>query len=114
VEFLADRKEPENVPKFYNHVPLVEMVSQSLGRRPTDSLVQNVYHRFVTQAGNEFKLLYALSEESLAGIVSEKVLEAVMKVRKGTVEVIPGYDGVYGEVKLWDENHSQKQRELFG
>jgi uncharacterized protein (TIGR00375 family) len=72
VEFLADRREPENVPKFYNHVPLVEMVSQSLGRKPTDSLVQNVYHRFVTQAGNEFKLLYALSEESLAKIVKER------------------------------------------
>ena len=113
VEFLADRKEPENVPKFYNHVPLVEILSQSMERKPTDSLVQNIYHRFVTQAGNEFKLLYALTEESLAGIVSEKVLEAVVKVRKGMVEVVPGYDGVYGEVKLWNENHSQKQMGLF-
>lgn len=111
MEYLADRKEPENVPKFYYHIPLIEILSRSLGRKPTDPLTQTIYHRFVSAAGNEFRLLYVLPQAELEKIVSERVLEAIMKLRTGKVEVIPGYDGVYGDVKLWDEQE-RKQMEL--
>ena len=114
VEKLADRREPEGVPKFHYHVPLVEILSRSLGRKPTDPLVQNLYQRYVSAAGNEFKLMYSLPCGELEEIVSERVLESVKRIRSGNVEVTPGYDGVYGEVKLWEENGKPKQRELFG
>jgi len=113
VEFLANRKEPENVPKFHYHVPLVEMLTRVFNRPPADSLVQSIYHRYTTATGNEYKLMYVLPQAELEKIVSERIMEAIMKVRMGKVEVVPGYDGVYGEVKLWDEDKQTKQMEMF-
>lgn len=113
VEYLADRKEPENVPKFYYHVPLIEMLARSMKRMPHESLVQQIYHRYVSQAGNEYRLMYSMPYQKLKEIVSKRILEAVMAIRKGSVEVTPGYDGVYGEVKLWEGNN-KKQMEMFG
>jgi len=113
VEKLADRKEPEGVPKFHYHVPLVEILSRSFNRKPADQLVQTLYHRYVSTAGNEFKLMYSTPCGELEKIVSERVLESVKRIRSGDVEVTPGYDGVYGEVKLWEESGGEKQMEMF-
>jgi len=113
VESLADRPEPENASPFFYHVPLVEVISRMFGKPAVDPLVQNVYHRCVTAAGSEFRLMYMLPCMELEKVVSERILEAVKAIRKGSVEVIPGYDGVYGEVKLWNRDEKQQQMGLF-
>jgi len=94
-------------------VPLVEVISRMFGKPPVDPLVQNVYHRCVTAAGSEFRLIYMLPYMELEKVASERILEAVKAIRKGSVEVTPGYDGVYGEVKLWNRDEKQQQMELF-
>jgi PHP family Zn ribbon phosphoesterase len=44
-----------------------------------------------------------LSESQLADGAPDKVIEGIMRVRQGRVRVIPGYDGVYGEVHIFDD-----------
>lgn len=39
----------------------------------------------------------------IAGIAGERVAVGVDKVRNGDIVIDPGYDGVFGVVKLWRE-----------
>ena len=43
----------------------------------------------------------------------EKVAQGVEKVRKGDIEIIAGFDGQYGIVKIWkDAQIKEKQQDL--
>ncbi|KKP80803.1 MAG: UvrD/REP helicase, partial [Candidatus Levybacteria bacterium GW2011_GWB1_35_5] len=43
----------------------------------------------------------------------ERVAEGVGKVRKGDIIIHPGYDGLYGVVKIWnDEEIGKKQNNI--
>jgi len=35
-----------------------------------------------------------------------------MRVRKGKVKIKCGYDGVYGEVRVFDEEEKKKEKQL--
>ena len=48
-------------------------------------------------------------KEKLVLFVDEKIAEMIIRNRNGDLEVVPGYDGVYGYLKLDDE----KQGKLF-
>jgi PHP family Zn ribbon phosphoesterase len=39
----------------------------------------------------------------MSKIVDPKVAEAIVRVREEKAKVIPGYDGVYGQLALFDE-----------
>ncbi|NIU39509.1 hypothetical protein GWN65_05975 [Candidatus Bathyarchaeota archaeon] len=39
----------------------------------------------------------------MSEIIDPKIAEAIVRVRKGAVEVFPGYDGVYGQLLLFPE-----------
>ena len=112
VSELKDRETPINVPMFYHHVPLYEIVAESMGRKPQEQIVKQVVFRLATEAGNEFKLMYGTPEWRLRELASERVADAIMRIRRNEVKVKPGYDGVYGEVRLWEDNQ-QSQMGLF-
>ncbi|MBI3304634.1 MAG: hypothetical protein HYZ72_21435, partial [Deltaproteobacteria bacterium] len=52
---------------------------------------------------SELGILLDLEEEELADSTPPRVLAGIMKVRRGEVRITPGYDGVYGEIGLFDE-----------
>jgi len=45
--------------------------------------------------------------ENIAGI---KVAEAVSKVRSGDIFIKPGFDGVFGKVKIWQEEEKKDKK----
>ncbi len=107
VEDLADRKEgfiPDNSIPFTSLIPLEEIISEALGRGTGTQSVNREYERLVSEAGNEFKLLLDLSREDLSVFVPPKILEGIIRVREGRVKIIPGYDGLYGKIKIFDDN----------
>jgi uncharacterized protein (TIGR00375 family) len=110
VEELADRPEgfqPENAISFVRLLPLSEIIAAVLGSdSPSTQKVWNVYNALVAKFGNEYSVLMDASEGELSPIAGEDVAETVVKVRERKAEVIPGYDGVYGQL-VTSKGHSQ-------
>ncbi len=118
VDALADRAEgfsPDQPIPFVRLVPLQEIIAEALGLGTETTGVVREYERLIEKGGNEFRILLDLSNEELATFVPGKILEGILRVRDGNVHIRPGYDGLYGEVKIFgeEENGEGSQMGLF-
>jgi uncharacterized protein (TIGR00375 family) len=114
------RTYPKRSP-FVMLVPLLEIVAESLEKPVTSPAVQSLYMKMTDELGSEFAILLDKGREDIVHIAGERVAAGIMKVRKGELHIDPGYDGVFGVVKLWQEGEekplvdaSREQLGLFG
>lgn len=120
VKMLADREEgfvpPQSIP-FKRVVPLREIIAESLQQGVATKLVDETYTKIVNQFGGEMKVLLDVSLEELSGFIPLRIAEGIKRVREGKVKISCGYDGVYGKVRIFDEqerdNESGEQLSLF-
>lgn len=75
--------------------------------------VSQEYGRLIKRFGPEFRILLDIPEEELASGVPARILDGIKKVRRGDLVIEPGYDGVYGKVKIPIEAEEPKQLGLF-
>ncbi len=108
VEELADRPagfKPENAIGFTRLLPLSEVIASVLGASsPFTQKVWRIYNELVEKFGNEYAVVMDASKDALSKVVDEKIAEAIVRVREGRAKVIPGYDGVYGKLIIFEEN----------
>ena len=76
------------------------MLFRSRGRATKG--VREIFTRLVESVGNELNVLTEAPVEAVASIAGERVAEGVARSRAGDVAISPGYDGVYGTVRLWE------------
>ena len=106
-------------PPFIMLVPLAEIIAEVTGGSPNNKGVQNEYFKLVDYFGSEFKVLTEVKIDDLTKISGEKIASAIGKVRSGDIFVDPGYDGVFGKVKIQSgektetESAGKKQMSLF-
>jgi PHP family Zn ribbon phosphoesterase len=81
----------------------MEIIGQALGQSPASRGVQQQYQGIVRELGNELNVLLRAGLADLAAAAGETVAQGVLRVRRGEVAVDPGYDGVYGQVRVWPE-----------
>ena len=112
VEELADRPagfKPENAIGFMRLLPLSEIIMAALGvGSPYTQKVWSVYNQLVERFDNEYAVLMDASKDALSKVVDEKIAEAIVRVREGQVKVIPGYDGVYGKLVIFEGNFAEE------
>ena len=112
VEELADREEgfvPKDAIPFKSLLPLYEIISFALGIEQLYSKkVLEEHDKLIGKFGNELNVLLNASKEELEKVTSKKIAEAIVKVREGKVNFIPGYDGVYGK-PVFDEKVENKK-----
>jgi uncharacterized protein (TIGR00375 family) len=117
VEELADREEgyvPEGVISFKHLIPLEEIISEAIGKGVGTVAVESEYKRIIQHFGSEFRVLLDLEEEELREFVPQKILKGIMKVRRGEVDIQPGYDGEYGKISIFrNEEEGGEQLSLF-
>jgi len=113
VEELADRPEgfvPENAIPFKSLIPLNEIIAESVGVSATSKKVLKHYNNLIKNLGSEFKILLESSRTEIQDFSLPEIAEGVLRMREGKVFIEPGYDGVYGKIKIFSERESQKNR----
>ncbi|HDD35283.1 MAG TPA: DNA helicase UvrD [Candidatus Desulfofervidus auxilii] len=112
VETLADRPEgyrPKGAIPEIHLIPLEEIIAEAMGRQVATKGVQDEYERLVKHA-TEFDILLKLSIEELSNFVPSNILEGIIRVREGNVFIRPGFDGVYGEIKIFPKSEKKEKR----
>jgi uncharacterized protein (TIGR00375 family) len=112
VEELADRPRganPRGAIGYIKLLPLTEIIAAIVKvRYPGTQKVWNIYNPLIKRFGDEYTVLIDASLEEMCQIVDNRIAQAVIKVREGRAKVIPGYDGVYGQLRL--EERKEKGR----
>ncbi len=98
-------------PPFIKLVPLQEIIAEVFGGLPTAQKTQDEYKKLVDNFGSEFKVLLETSLEDITKISGPKISDALHKVRTGDIFIDPGYDGVFGKVKIWNEEKKQTEEQ---
>lgn len=117
VAALADRPVDESAPcpgdyagtnrrPYRSLVPLKEILAELTGTGEGSKAVAAAYGSLVREAGSEFGLLLDMDLREIGtlrapGIPGELLAEAVGRMRSGRVRIRPGYDGEYGEIRIF-------------
>jgi uncharacterized protein (TIGR00375 family) len=99
-----------NRPPYVMLVPLAEILSEVLGVGVNTKTVSEEYERLIIKFGSEFNVLIKTSLQKISDSFSERLAEAIGKVRKGDIYVAPGFDGEFGKVKVWKDADEQKEQ----
>ncbi len=107
IEKLADRPpgfHPEGSIGFKHLLPLHEILASVLNMKTLSSVkIWNIYNALILRFGTEFNVLLEASFKELTQIVNPTIAEAIIRVRQDKVKIEPGYDGVYGKIKIFEK-----------
>ena len=98
----------KNSKPFYKILPLHEIISLAVNGNMQTKKVWEIYNSLIKDFGNELDILLNVSRDELLKNFDDKLVDLIIKNRKGEIKVNPGYDGVYGEASL-----GEKQATLF-
>ncbi len=88
-------------PPFVMLVPLQEIISEAIGSPVTSPKVAVHFERLTKELGGEFSVLLDKTIEDIARYSTPQIADGIWKVRSGDIVIDPGYDGVFGVVKIW-------------
>ena len=110
VEQLADKPEgfkPQNAIPFKSLIPLEEIIAESLGMTVGTKPVGAEYRNLIKKFGDEFKVLLEADRKELESVSPSEVAEGIIRVREGRVLIEPGYDGVYGKIRVFSQGEQK-------
>lgn len=104
VEQLADR--PQGVPSataapFLSLIPLQEIIAEIAGVGVASRRVVASYNDMLRCLGTELLILESIPIEEIRRQTSEKMGEAIRRLRLGKVQRSGGYDGEFGHIRLF-------------
>ena len=116
IEELAKEKngyKPENFKDFVEVIPLHELISAVYDiKQLTSKKIWEIYNKLIENFGNEFNILLNVSENELKKVVHEKLAKVILLNREGNLSIAPGFDGVYGTIKLKADEKVKTQKSL--
>jgi uncharacterized protein (TIGR00375 family) len=93
-------------------VPLNQIIAEALNSVKTSQKVEAEYKKLVLALGGEIRVLTKADLSEVAKSSGSKIAEGIDKNRRGDLAIDPGYDGVYGVVKIWSEEKENKVEEV--
>jgi uncharacterized protein (TIGR00375 family) len=103
VEELARRNNTfrrPSAPPFWKIIPLHELISAVSGSKVESKQSWATYEKLLSQFKNENAILLETPAHELARVVDEPLVKTIIANREQRIDIIPGFDGEYGKVKL--------------
>jgi len=100
----------DNRVPYYNLVSLDKIISEAFGVGIDSKKIKEAYLDLIKKFGSELKILLEISEEELKKSVNPIIVAGIKRMREGKVEIRPGYDGEYGEVKIFNDGEREKMK----
>lgn len=112
VNELSDRKTiitpPKTAGQVFSLVPLQEVLSEIMGVGSSSKKVVNKYERLINKFGSELAILQEIPTDEIS---KDNTLlgEGISRLRKGQVIKHAGFDGEYGNIRLFEANELTKK-----
>lgn len=90
-------------PPFKRVVPLAQILAEALGVGERTKTVARAYTALTDALGAELDVLLETPLEAIASVAGERIAEGIGRMRAGNVAIEPGYDGLYGTVRIWPD-----------
>jgi len=105
-------------PPFIMLVPLQEIIAEAIGSAVTSKKTQSHYEILTSALGGEYNVLLHADLKEITRTSTVEIADGIRKVRKGDIVIDPGYDGVFGVVKIWKSENEKslvdKTKEQLG
>ena len=104
IKFTPDHKYllASDLGTFESLVPLLEVIAASTGRSAASKKVQEEYCKMVDELGTEFDILRTIPIEEIRSHSGHLISEGIRRLREGRVKRLPGFDGEYGIIRLFE------------
>jgi PHP family Zn ribbon phosphoesterase len=94
-------------------VPLQEVIAEVLNVvSPSSKKVVALYDQMLSTLGSEFNILLEVSLDDIKACAGDNMREAISRVRTGNLSIEPGYDGLYGKVKIFKPDERPKGKKI--
>lgn len=110
VKTLSDRGAAAEKIPCKHLIPLAEIIADALDIGKNTVKVASEYNKIISHFGTEFECLLEAPETELTRVTTPEIARAVVNVRNGRVDILPGYDGEYGEISVATKD---AQKRLF-
>jgi len=94
---------PLGAADFVRVIPLSEILAYLMNSTASSGKVWNQFKALVDRFGSEFSVLIDADLDELGQVAGKDLAAVIRRMREGKLPVKPGYDGVYGELKLKGE-----------
>lgn len=90
-------------PPSVSLVPLLEILAEALKATTSSQKVLMVFDTMVNKFGSEHEVLLRANPDEIRSIAGANIAEGIEKVRSRNISIVPGFDGEYGKVSIWDQ-----------
>jgi uncharacterized protein (TIGR00375 family) len=91
-------------------IPLMEIIAEIEQLSSISSKkVQDTYRQLINKFGDEFSILRQIKTKNISHAGFPVLAEALKRMRTGKIYVTPGYDGVYGVIKVFKDKAEMKE-----
>lgn len=111
VAMLADRqqpKKPHHAAEFAYIIPLAEIIAEIKGVGVSSKAVQKQFQHIISLFGNELTFLRKTPIEDIHHQLGVIYAEAISRLRNQQIAASPGYDGLYGTIRVFQPGELQK------
>ncbi len=110
VEQLADPKrplgfKPKGAPGYKSLVQLDQIIAEALCKGEKTQTVRDSYLDLINNFGGEFSILVERKASEFEGKVNPRIVEGIQRVQQGEIHIVPGYDGVFGTVRVFNSSN---------
>jgi uncharacterized protein (TIGR00375 family) len=116
VEELADRPlgfKPDKAVPFKKLIELDKIIKEAYNIKNRNSVkVQSEYNRILSLFGSELDVILNVDINKIGGQVDERIQDGIKRVREGNLIIKPGFDGQYGEIRIFQNDDILKNSKL--